>query len=203
MDYSDVILSAITSIRRDSKQPGVNVTDNVTDSTTLYNNDEYWMRRALALAKEAGEAGEIPVGAVLVKDNQLVAGGFNQPIRSHDPAAHAEILTLREAGAVLGNYRLIDTTLYVTLEPCMMCAGALIHSRIKRLVFGAAEPKTGAAGSFIDLLTLPRLNHYMDVTGGVLEEECSALLSDFFRRRRAEKKALKRQSAENGSDSTS
>ncbi|HGH5989396.1 tRNA adenosine(34) deaminase TadA [Morganella morganii] len=169
----------------------------MTDSTTPYNNDEFWMRQALALAEEAALAGEIPVGAVLVKDNQRIAGGFNQPILSHDPTAHAEIVTLRGAGAVLENYRLTDATLYVTLEPCMMCAGALIHSRIKRLVYGAAEPKTGAAGSFIDLLTLPRLNHYMEVTGGVLGEECSAMLSEFFRRRRAEKKALKKQHADN------
>lgn len=169
----------------------------MTDRTTPYNNDEFWMRQALALAEEAALAGEIPVGAVLVKDNQRIAGGFNQPILSHDPTAHAEIITLRGAGEVLENYRLTETTLYVTLEPCMMCAGALIHSRIRRLVYGAAEPKTGAAGSFIDLLTLPRLNHYMEVTGGVLAEECSAMLSEFFRRRRAEKKALKKQNAKN------
>ncbi|ELZ5938392.1 tRNA adenosine(34) deaminase TadA [Providencia vermicola] len=154
--------------------------------------DEYWMNRALELAKNAQDAGEIPVGALLVKDNQLVASGWNRSIESHDPTAHAEIIALQQGGKALNNYRLLDTTLYVTLEPCMMCAGALVHSRIGRLVYGAKDFKTGACGSFINLLERPGLNHYIDVTGGVLEETCSTMLSAFFKMRRAQKKEQKR-----------
>jgi len=154
--------------------------------------DEYWMNRALELAKNAQDAGEIPVGALLVKDNQLVASGWNRSIESHDPTAHAEIIALQQGGKALNNYRLLDTTLYVTLEPCIMCAGALVHSRIGRLVYGAKDFKTGACGSFINLLERPGLNHYIDVTGGVLEETCSTMLSAFFKMRRAQKKEQKR-----------
>ncbi|MEX6001701.1 tRNA adenosine(34) deaminase TadA [Providencia vermicola] len=143
--------------------------------------DEYWMNRALELAKNAQDAGEIPVGALLVKDNQLVASGWNRSIESHDPTAHAEIIALQQGGKALNNYRLLDTTLYVTLEPCIMCAGALVHSRIGRLVYGAKDFKTGACGSFINLLERPGLNHYIDVTGGVLEETCSTMLSAFLK----------------------
>ncbi len=146
--------------------------------------DENWMRHALKLAQRAAEAGEVPVGAVVVRDDQLVAEGWNQPISASDPSAHAEIIALRAAGAALGNYRLNDSTLYVTLEPCVMCAGAIIHARIKRLVFGAWDPKAGAVSSVYDVLSVPRLNHSVECHGGVLGEECGALLKDFFRARR-------------------
>jgi tRNA(adenine34) deaminase len=155
--------------------------------------DEYWMAQALELAKKAQDAGEIPVGALLVKDNQLVAEGWNHSIENHDPTAHAEIITLQKAGTALQNYRLLDTTLYVTLEPCIMCAGAMIHSRIGRVVYGANDFKTGACGSFINIMSQPGLNHYVEVTSGVLEETCSSMLSDFFRMRRAQIKEQRRQ----------
>ncbi|OHT22422.1 tRNA-specific adenosine deaminase [Providencia stuartii] len=154
--------------------------------------DEYWMKRALELAKNAQDAGEIPVGALLVKNNQLVASGWNCSIENHDPTAHAEIMALKQGGQALSNYRLLDTTLYVTLEPCIMCAGAMIHSRISRLVYGAKDFKTGACGSFINIMERPGLNHYLEVTGGVLEESCSTMLSAFFKMRRAQKKEQKR-----------
>lgn len=141
--------------------------------------------RALALAGAAAEAGEVPVGAVLVKDGRVVAEGANHPIGAHDPTAHAEIVTLRAAGRELGSYRLLDCDLYVTLEPCLMCASALVHARVRRVVFGAFDPKAGAAGSILDAFSLPQLNHRVDVFGGVLEAECGALLSRFFAERRA------------------
>lgn len=155
--------------------------------------DEYWMLQALELAKKAQDAGEIPVGALLVKDNQLVATGWNHSIENHDPTAHAEIVTLKQAGTTLQNYRLLDTTLYVTLEPCIMCAGAMIHSRIGRVVYGAKDFKTGACGSFINIMSQPGLNHYVEVTSGVLEDACSSMLSEFFKMRRAQIKALRQQ----------
>ncbi|HHR5900292.1 TPA: tRNA adenosine(34) deaminase TadA [Providencia alcalifaciens] len=155
--------------------------------------DEYWMLQALELAKKAQDAGEIPVGALLVKDNQLVSTGWNHSIENHDPTAHAEIVTLKQAGATLKNYRLLDTTLYVTLEPCIMCAGAMIHSRIGRVVYGAKDFKTGACGSFINIMSQPGLNHYVEVTSGVLEDACSSMLSEFFKMRRAQIKALRQQ----------
>ena len=142
------------------------------------------MERALALAREATAAGEVPVGAVLVRDGALVAEGRNRPIADHDPTAHAEIVALRAAGRRLANYRLPGTTLYVTLEPCTMCVGALVHARVQRLVFGAPDPRTGAAGSVIDLARAPFHNHRLAVTGGVLAEASAELLRDFFRRRR-------------------
>lgn len=152
---------------------------------------EYWMRHALTLAKRAWDEGEVPVGAVLVHDNKVIGEGWNRPIGRHDPTAHAEIMALRQGGAVLQNYRLLDTTLYVTLEPCVMCAGAMVHSRIGGLVFGARDAKTGAIGSLMDVLGHPGMNHQVNVVEGVLATECSAMLSDFFRARRLEKKALK------------
>lgn len=155
--------------------------------------DEQWMRHALMLAQRAEQLGEVPVGAVLVKDQQIVAEGWNQMISLNDPSAHAEMQAVRQAGQVLDNYRLLDCTLYVTLEPCTMCAGVLVHSRIKRLVYGAADYKTGAAGSVLDLVRHPQFNHQLEVTAGVLAEECAAMLSAFFQRRRAEKKQLKQQ----------
>jgi tRNA(adenine34) deaminase len=146
--------------------------------------DTHWMRLALQQAEEARLRGEVPVGAVLVRDGELVASGFNQPIALHDPSAHAEMLALRAAGQILQNYRLPGLELFVTLEPCAMCAMALLHARVSRVVFAAADPKTGAAGSVLDLFAQPQLNHHTSVTRGVLAEESAALLQAFFRERR-------------------
>ncbi|MDV3243227.1 tRNA adenosine(34) deaminase TadA [Methylocaldum gracile] len=147
-------------------------------------SDEDWMRHALALAEQAGDMGEVPVGAVLVKDNALVAEGRNCPIGTNDPTAHAEIMALRAAGANLGNYRLVDTVLYVTLEPCVMCMGAIIHARVKRIVFGAPDPTRGAVCSALQLADTEFLNHKVAYQGGVLKEECGTLLKRFFQERR-------------------
>lgn len=155
-------------------------------------DDVYWMGQALLYAKQAEQLNEIPVGAVLVKDNQLIASGYNRSITDNDPSAHAEMIAVREAGKALNNYRLIDCTLYVTLEPCSMCAGLLVHSRIKRLVFGAPDAKTGSAGSIMNLLQEPRLNHQVEVVGGVLVDKCGNTISEFFKRRRAQIKAAKK-----------
>jgi tRNA(adenine34) deaminase len=142
------------------------------------------MGEALALARAAAARGEVPVGAVVVRDGVVVGRGGNAPIAHSDPTAHAEIAALRDAARALGNYRLVDCALYCTLEPCAMCAGAILHARIARVVFGARDPKTGAAGSVIDLFAEPRLNHHADVVRGVREAECAALLSAFFAARR-------------------
>jgi len=147
-------------------------------------DDESFMAAALELARSAGAAGEVPVGAVVVVDGAIVGRGFNQPIGRHDPTAHAEVMALRDAAARAGNYRLPGATLYVTLEPCIMCAGAIMHARVARVVFGARDPKTGAAGSVVDLFAETRLNHHADIVGGVLAGECGALLSSFFAARR-------------------
>jgi tRNA(adenine34) deaminase len=147
-------------------------------------DDDALMGAALALAGAAGARGEVPVGAVVVCDGAIVGRGGNAPIEASDPTAHAEIAALREAARALGNYRLPGCTIYVTLEPCAMCAGAILHARLARLVFGARDPKTGACGSVIDLFAEPRLNHHARVTGGVRAEACGALLSDFFAARR-------------------
>ena len=143
-------------------------------------DDSGFMGLALDLAREAGAAGEVPVGALIVLDGEVVGRGCNQPIGRHDPTAHAEVMALRDAAARLGNYRLPGATLYVTLEPCAMCAGAIMQARIGRVVFGARDPKTGAAGSVIDLFAESRLNHHASVVGGVLAEPCGSLLSGFF-----------------------
>jgi len=142
------------------------------------------MHHALHLAARASAEGEVPVGAVLVKDGQMIGEGWNRPIFDHDPTAHAEIVALRSGAQTLNNYRILDATLYVTLEPCMMCAGAMIHARIARLVYGAADPKSGAAGSVANLFTASYVNHRLAVQGGILAEECGALLSAFFKERR-------------------
>lgn len=147
------------------------------------------MRRAMELAKQGEALGEVPVGAVIVKDGGIIGEGFNQPISSHDPTAHAEVVALRNAASSIQNYRLVGCTLYVTIEPCTMCAGSLIHSRIKRLVFGACEPKSGVVGSNDNALLLPHFNHAIEVTSGVLAAECSALMSNFFAARRAARKS--------------
>jgi tRNA(adenine34) deaminase len=145
-----------------------------------------YMRRAIDLARAAGAAGEVPVGAVVVSGGRVVGEGANRPIAGHDPTAHAEIIALRAAGAALGSYRLNEAVLYVTLEPCAMCAAAMVHARVRRVVFGAFDPKAGAAGSLIDLFRLQGLNHRVDAFGGVLADECSALLSGFFEARRGD-----------------
>jgi tRNA(adenine34) deaminase len=145
-----------------------------------------YMRRAIDLARAAGAAGEVPVGAVVVSGGRVVGEGANRPIAGHDPTAHAEIIALRAAGAALGSYRLNEAVLYVTLEPCAMCAAAMVHARVRRVVFGAFDPKAGAAGSLIDLFRLQGLNHRVDAFGGVLADECGALLSDFFEARRGD-----------------
>lgn len=142
------------------------------------------MREALALAREAQDAGEVPVGAVVVCGDAIVGRGYNHPIRAHDPTAHAEVIALRDAAARQGNYRLAGCTLYVTLEPCAMCVGAIMHARIARVVYGAADPKTGACGSVVDLFAESRLNHHAAVEGGLLADECSQQLRLFFAARR-------------------
>ncbi|MEQ1602655.1 MAG: tRNA adenosine(34) deaminase TadA [Methylophilaceae bacterium] len=146
--------------------------------------DESFMQAALTLARQAALAGEVPVGAVVVKDGVIIGRGANAPITQHDPSAHAEIQAIRDAAKALGNYRLVDCTLYVTLEPCAMCSGAILHARIARLVFGATDPKTGACGSVINVMAEPRLNHHAQVSAGVLAVECGTVLSEFFAARR-------------------
>ena len=146
--------------------------------------DLHWMRYAMELAKRGQDQGEVPVGAVIIKDDKVIGEGWNQPIGQHDPSAHAEMVALRQAGENLENYRLLNTTLYVTLEPCVMCAGAIMHARIARLVYGATDPKAGAAGSVIDLFANKSINHHVAVEGGLLAAECGALLTDFFRAKR-------------------
>lgn len=147
--------------------------------------DTQWMTQALALAERAIEQNEVPVGAVLVQDNVCIGRGWNQPISCNDPTAHAEIIALRQAAAKVSNYRLLNTTLYVTLEPCIMCSGAILHARVKRVVFGAYDPKAGAAGSRFDILRDTRHNHAVDCLGGVLAEACGELLAHFFKQRRS------------------
>jgi len=146
--------------------------------------DSDFMQRALELARATQAAGEVPVGAVLVRSAAVIASGANRPIGACDPTAHAEIEALRAGARALGSYRLADTTLYVTLEPCLMCAAAIVHARVRRVVFGAFDPQAGAAGSLLDVFRLPGLNHRVDVFGGVLAEECGALLRGFFEQRR-------------------
>lgn len=146
--------------------------------------DEFWMRQALGLAKQAEHAGEVPVGAILVFNNQVIGEGANSPIQHHDPSAHAEIIALRQGALALQNYRLPNTTLYITLEPCAMCAGAIIQARVQRVVFGAVDAKTGAAGSVFNILQHDKLNHRVELSSGILANECSQLLSDFFRKKR-------------------
>ncbi len=154
-------------------------------SSNPASDDRQWMEHALELARKAEAEGEVPVGAVLVRDGEIIGEGWNRPIASNDATAHAEIQALRDAGGRMGNYRLPGATLYVTLEPCPMCAGALIHARVARVVFGAYDPKGGAAGSVFELLPSDeRFNHRIECNGGVLQEACGALLRDFFQRRR-------------------
>jgi tRNA(adenine34) deaminase len=146
--------------------------------------DQQFMAQALAQASLAAAAGEVPVGAVLVRDGQVIASAYNQPITLCDPSAHAEMLALRAAGVTEKNYRLPGTTLYVTLEPCAMCAGAMLHARVDRVVYGAPDPKTGAAGGALDLFSVKQINHQTQVIGGLMSEECGRILKDFFKERR-------------------
>jgi tRNA(adenine34) deaminase len=146
--------------------------------------DSEYMQMALELAAQAAEAGEVPVGALVVKDGEIIGRGYNAPISCHDPSAHAEIRAMRDAAQRIGNYRLVGCTLYVTLEPCAMCAGAIQHARIARLVYGASDPKTGACGSVVNLMAETRLNHHTDVESGVMAAECGGALSAFFAARR-------------------
>lgn len=155
---------------------------------TTIDNGEFLMKQALELAHEGGMLGEVPVGAVVVFQNQIVGRGFNAPISRNDPSAHAEIQAMRDAAQHLGNYRLMDCDLYVTLEPCIMCAGAIMHARIARLFYGASDPKTGACGSIVNLFQDNRLNHHTSVKGGILSVECGQMLSDFFATRRRQKR---------------
>jgi len=162
--------------------------------------DEHYMQQALSLARQASAAGEVPVGAVVVYNDSIIAEGWNRPISSCDPTAHAEIVALRQAATFLGNYRLVNCELYVTLEPCIMCAGAIIHSRIQRLVFGALEPKAGVIQSNVALLNAEFTNHRLDVKGSVLAEPCGLLISEFFQQRRAQKKSQRDATRQNNSD---
>lgn len=156
-----------------------------TPNTVAFTSEDMkWMQRALELAEHAESEGEVPVGAVIVRDDVMLAEGWNQPVMSHDPSAHAEMMALRAAGLVEKNYRLLNTTLYVTLEPCVMCAGAIIHARVDRVVYGATDPRVGAAGSAFALLGSAKFNHLVQVEGGILESECGGLLRRFFRARR-------------------
>jgi tRNA(adenine34) deaminase len=154
------------------------------ETSAQNDNDEYFLRRALALAEQAIVAGEVPVGAVVVNAGVIIGEGFNQSISTNDPSAHAEIVAIRAACEQQNNYRLEDSTLYVTLEPCAMCSGAMLHARIKRVVFGAFDPNTGAAGSVMNVLSQPSFNHCVEVCGGLVERECANQLRDFFRQRR-------------------
>ena len=147
-------------------------------------SDSIFMARALELAREAEQAGEVPVGAVIVKDGAIVGEGWNRPISTSDPTAHAEIVALRAAAQKLGTYRLLDTTLYVTLEPCPMCAGAMVHARVKRLVYAATDPRAGAAGTIFNIVQHPSLNHRLECESGLLAEECGTMLRAFFQGRR-------------------
>lgn len=146
--------------------------------------DNDFMQQAIKLAEQAAENGEVPVGAIVVKDGEIIGRGSNAPIGLNDPSAHAEMLAIRDAAKTLGNYRLVDCTLYVTLEPCAMCAGVIQHARLAKLVYGASDPKTGACGSVINLMAETKLNHHTEVIGGVLVEDCGLLLSTFFKQRR-------------------
>ncbi|WP_229473728.1 tRNA adenosine(34) deaminase TadA [Pseudoduganella lurida] len=168
------------------------------DSPASRDPQAAFMRAALAEAQRAWDLGEVPVGAVVVKDGVVIARGFNQPIAGHDPTAHAEIMALRAAAQVLGNYRLPGCELYVTLEPCVMCSGAMMHARLAKVVYGARDPKTGAAGSVVDLYASEQLNHHTEAVGGVLADECGSLLKAFFASRRAAVRAARLAAAGDG-----
>lgn len=151
-------------------------------------HDDFFMHAAIEQAHKASALGEVPVGAVVVKDGNIIAAGFNQPITHSDPSSHAEIMAMRAAAKILGNYRLVDCTLYVTLEPCLMCSGAMMHARLARVVFGAFDAKTGVCGSVLNVFNEDKLNHHATVVGGILQIECAQLLKDFFAKRRLDQK---------------
>lgn len=179
----------------ESEEPNMDASDSSTGTDSEQRaNDEFWMRRALELAVQSADEGEVPVGAVIVRDEQLIGEGRNGPIGACDPSAHAEIQALRAACAQEKNYRLTGATLYVTIEPCTMCAGAIVHARVDRVVFGAREPKAGAVVSQNALFEHPSMNTQVSVSHGILQAECASLLSDFFSERRAHKKRLKQAS---------
>jgi len=190
-DITKATLVTTTETVMENSSPLSDLDINLALSPEQIEADERWMQHAMMLAGKAEAIDEVPVGAVIVLDGEIIGEGWNQSINLHDATAHAEIMALREAGKAVENYRLIDATLYVTLEPCSMCAGAMVHSRVKRLVYGAVDLKTGAAGSVFNLVAHPQLNHQIDVRSGVFATETGALLSQFFKRRRKEKKALK------------
>lgn len=184
----DLTPEAAESLAASSESPAVS--DPVTE------RDRHFMRLAQAAADKARAAGEVPVGAVLVRGDEVIATGFNHPIGTHDPSAHAEMAALRAAGIALGNYRLPGCELYVTLEPCLMCAGAIMHARISRVVYGARDPKTGACGSVVDAFSNDQLNHHTSVVGGVLETECGDALRAFFAERRRASREARRAATE-------
>ena len=169
---------------------------------SAHERDGYWMQQALAQAKFAWGQGEVPVGAVVVRGNEIVGVGYNAPIGTHDPSAHAEMRALRQAAEKLGNYRLPDCEVFVTLEPCVMCAGAMLHARVARVVYGAPDPKTGAAGSILDLFAETRLNHQTAITGSVLAQECGDMLRAFFAERLATLKAARLAATESDESAT-
>lgn len=172
----------LNSLNADKKCP---------EGLSLEEEDAFWMSLAVQLTEQAKQKGEVPVAAIIVKDGELLATGVNSPIENNDPTAHAEVNALRSAGHILENYRLVDTTLYVTLEPCPMCAGAIVHSRVKRVVFGAPDLRTGAAGTVFNLLDSDLLNHRCEIVSGVREDECAHILKSFFKERRMQKKCKK------------
>lgn len=185
------VLTAEVDLARESIAQDNSVHENLL-SGPVSEEDVMWMKHALTLADKAELIGEVPVGACVVLNGEIIGEGFNSPISDSDPSAHAELRAVKEAASKVQNYRLIDATLYVTLEPCSMCAGMLVHARVKRVVFGAKDAKTGAAGSVMNLLQHPALNHQVEIVSGVLAEDCANKLSDFFRKRRKEIKAAKK-----------
>nr|WP_284694851.1 tRNA adenosine(34) deaminase TadA [Photobacterium galatheae] len=194
----------MVGVRRFAYNPSPRERQQRTKVSDTISQDEFFMQRAIELAGRAEAEGEVPVGAVAVLHGEVIGEGWNRSIGQHDATAHAEIMALRQAGQVLANYRLLDVVLYVTLEPCPMCAAAMVHSRIGRVVYGAPDPKTGAAGSVMNLLSYTGVNHHVAFQGGMLEAACRQQLQAFFKRRRDEKKALKqaaRQAAQLGNDS--
>ncbi|NIE63788.1 tRNA adenosine(34) deaminase TadA [Burkholderia sp. Ax-1719] len=194
-DERDTTSEAPAPLAVSAETPAVSETP---EPDPVSERDRHFMRLAQAAAEEARAAGEVPVGAVLVRGDEVIATGFNHPIGTHDPSAHAEMAALRAAGAALGNYRLPGCELYVTLEPCLMCAGAIMHARISRVVYGARDPKTGACGSVVDAFSNGQLNHHTSVQGGVLETECGDALRAFFAERRRASREARRAAAEAG-----
>lgn len=183
--YSESLSSAVIPAQAGIQSSFSNSMDSRVRGNDNSTQDIRWMQHALQLAKSAEQQGEVPVGAVLILNNEIIGEGYNQPITDHDPTAHAEIIALRDAGKKIGNYRLLNSTLYVTIEPCIMCIGAIVHARCQRLVYGADDPKTGAVNSVFNILQSQKLNHHVECAQGVLAEECAQLLKNFFLARRS------------------